>query len=162
MPKPKRRPPRRYAETEAVTMYLPSKQTVAYIAAILGCGIAAVAWGGKFAFALSVPERVGTLEIATRHLSEVQSDQGRRIDSVAAEVTGLRRELEATSRRSESSFSDILKQLASIAGAVSDVRDSARDNARDVMAIREKAANAQQIADEAHRIALENSGKGTK
>lgn len=136
-------------------MRLPSPKVLAYLGAGLSLILGSIIFAGKIAGALSIPDRVENLEKNYRVLSDGQIEQAKRMDMMGVDIAGLRREMEAASRRSENSFLDIMKQLATIAGSLTDVRDSARDNARDIMTVREKAANALELADEAQKRATE-------
>lgn len=86
---------------------------------------------------------------------------GRRVDVMGNDLSSLRREVESGARRNEGSFSEVMKQLAQISGTLGDVRDSSRDNQRDVTALREKVVNALTVADEALHTAQEAKIKGT-
>lgn len=101
-----------------------------------------------------LPDRVSHVEASTKSLSEGQIELGRRVDGLVSEMSGLRKDLEQTSRRSEVSMNDIVRQLAQISGTLNDVRDSARDNQREIVSVKEKAINAATLADEARSAAM--------
>ena len=111
---------------------------------------------------VGLPDRVTQIESYTHKLSEGQTELGRRVDLMGADLSGMRREFEASSRRLDVSFGEVLKQLAQISGTVSDVRESARDAGRATDALREKVTNALTIADEAIRTAQEAKSAAEK
>jgi len=132
-----------------------SQTRLGWSAGVVGLALACVALAGEVGKHAGLPQRVSAVEVSARTLAENQIDHGRRIDGLSAELGGLRKDLEASTRRSEGSFSEVMKQLAQISGTLSDVRDSARDNQRDIAAVKEKANNAAVLADEAIRAAME-------
>jgi len=123
------------------------------VAGIVGLALAGLALAGEVGKHAGLPQRVSAVEVSARTLADGQIEHGRRIDGLSVELGGLRKDLEASTRRSEGSFAEVMKQLAQISGTLSDVRDSARDNQRDIAAVKEKAINASTLADEAlHKV----------
>jgi len=137
-------------------MHMPTPKQITILATVISVSLGIIVFGGKLASALSIPDRVDALERSYKTLADGQNDQSKRLDLMSVDIMGLRRETTDASRRCDNNFADIIKQLASIAGALVDVRDSARDNARDIMTVREKAANALEIGDEANRLARDS------
>lgn len=132
-----------------------SQTRLAYAAGVVGLALAGIALAGEVGKHAGLPQRMTAVEVSARTLADGQIEHGRRIDGLSTELGGLRKDLEASTRRSEGSFAEVMKQLAQISGTLSDVRDSARDNQRDISAVKEKAINAATLADEAMRAAME-------
>lgn len=132
-----------------------SQTRLAYVAGVAGLALAGIALAGEVGKHAGLPQRVSAVEVSARTLAEGQIDHSRRIESLSSELLGLRKDLETANRRTEGSFAAVMEQLSKISGTLSDVRDSARDNQREITVVKEKANNAAVLADEAIRAAME-------
>lgn len=132
-----------------------SQTRLAYAAGVVGLALAGIALAGEVGKHAGLPQRMTAVEVSARTLADGQIEHGRRIDGLSTELGGLRKDLEASTRRSEGSFAEVMKQLAQISGTLNDVRESTRDNQREIVYVKEKANNAAVLADEAMRAAME-------
>lgn len=104
---------------------------------------------------VGLPDRVLHVENSTKALAEGQMELGRRVDVIGNDLAGLRREVEAGSRRNETSFGEVTRLLNGVVGTIEDLRKNSWENHGKIVELNQKTINALNIADEAKAMAFE-------
>lgn len=118
----------------------------------------AAAGGAVLSFLATVAARSGEIQGLPNRVTAIEKSQSeitRRVDTLTSDIGSMRRDMEADSKRTESSFLTLKASLAELTGVMRDLRDQGIKAQSDLAGIKEKAANAAVLADDAARAVTE-------